>query len=225
MATGVRRLRRPVAAHVAEAPTPASAGPRARRIGILGGSFNPAHEGHRRISIEALRRLDLDRVWWLVAPQNPLKLRRDTAPLEERMARARAIARHPRIIVTDIEARLGTRYTAATLPRLVARFADVRFVWLMGADNLATLDRWHRWNDIMHALPIAVFAREPYVYEALAGRAARRYEGARWTGDLDLLVCAAPPAWGFLRLRTHPAASSAIRAAGDWSAARQQEED
>ena len=220
---GVRRLRRPVARQYPREPAAPDPPPR-RRVGLLGGSFNPAHGGHRRFSVEALKQLGLDEVWWLVAPQNPLKSKTDTAPLPVRMARARAVAAHPRLRVSDLEARMGTRYTVETLPRLQARFPDIAFVWLMGADNLATLHRWHRWQAIVTTMPIAVFAREPYIYAALMGRAARRFEDARIYADFDRLADATPPAWCFLRLRTHPAASSDIRAAGRWPARRATEE-
>ena len=160
------------------------------------------------------------------SPQNPLKPKGDTAPLAKRLARAEAVAAHPRIRVTDLEARLGTRYTVDTVARVRARFADARFVWLMGADNLATLHRWRRWRQLVHMLPIAIFDRDPYSYTALASVAAHRFEGGRWTAaDVSGLVTAAPPAWSLLRLRTHPAASSAIRAEGRWRPERMTEED
>ena len=127
-------------------------------IGLLGGSFDPAHEGHAHLTREALRRFGLDRVWWLVTPGNPLK-RRQPAPMAERMAQARRVIHHPQVVVTDIEARLGTRYTAETLKALQARYPGVRFVWLMGADNLAQLHHWDHWQDIMRRVPIGVLAR------------------------------------------------------------------
>jgi len=228
MIPGVRRLRRPVVRHRrrrGEGGAPAVV-PRPLRVGLLGGSFNPAHGGHRRISTEALRRLGLDQIWWLVAPQNPLKPKADTAPLAQRLARARTVAAHPRIRVTDLEARLGTRYTVDTVARLQERFAGVRFVWLMGADNLATLHRWYRWRDLVRAVPIAVFDREPYAYAALAGVAAHRFSDARVdAGEAGAVVTATPPAWCMLRLRTHPAASSVIRAEGRWRPGRTTEVD
>ncbi len=215
-APGERRLRRPTATHrlVPSAP-PAGSPP--LRVGLLGGSFNPAHEGHLRISLEALKQLDLDQLWWLVAPQNPLKPRHETAPLDVRLAHARSVARDPRIRVTDLETRLHTRYTVDTLRRLGAAFPRHRFVWLMGADNLGSLHRWRQWQRIVAAVPIAVFDREPYLYAALAGVAGQRFAGARRHGRaLRALATATPPAWGLVRLRTHPAASSAIRADGCW---------
>jgi nicotinate-nucleotide adenylyltransferase len=210
------------------APPPGApaAAPRRLRVGLLGGSFNPAHGGHLRISREALKRLRLDQVWWLVAPQNPLKPKRDTAPFDKRLARAEAVARDPRIRVSDLEAHFGTRYTVDTVARLQARFAEIGFVWMMGADNLVTLHRWRRWEQLVRRLPIAVFDRDPYLYAALGSVAAHRFAEARRTGDeMAELVTVTPPAWCLLRLRTHPAASSAIRAEGRWCPERMTEED
>jgi nicotinate-nucleotide adenylyltransferase len=181
------------------------------RIGLLGGSFNPAHEGHRAISREALKRLRLDRVWWLVSPQNPLKPTDQTADLEQRLAAARAIADHPRVIVTDLERRIGTRYTVDTLAWLTRR-CRARFVWLIGADNMAQLPRWRRWQRLVRIVPIAVFDREPYSYLALAGRMASAYTGARLAERrAPVLAECPPPAWVYLRLRRHQASSTALR--------------
>ncbi|MEO5866854.1 MAG: nicotinate-nucleotide adenylyltransferase [Sphingomonas sp.] len=133
------------------------------RIGLLGGSFNPAHRGHRAISLAAIRSLGLDEVLWLVSPGNPLKGEAaDMAPLTVRLASARAMARRAPIHATDIEARLGTRYTADTVAALIRRYPRNDFIWLMGADNLAQFDRWRRWRDIARAIPIAVIARPGY---------------------------------------------------------------
>ncbi|MBF0335509.1 MAG: nicotinate-nicotinamide nucleotide adenylyltransferase, partial [Alphaproteobacteria bacterium] len=148
---------------------------RRRRIGILGGSFNPAHDGHRHISLLALARLRLDEVWWLVSPQNPLKTVAGMAPFAQRLAGARRVARHPRIRVTGIEAALGTRFTADTLAVLRRRFPRARFVWLMGEDNLLQIPRWERWLSIFRGVPIAVFARGSFTLKVLGGRAARRF--------------------------------------------------
>ena len=183
-----------------------------RRIGLLGGSFNPAHEGHRHISLEALKRLGLDEVWWLVSPQNPLKTAAGMAPLAERMAAAARVAGHPRLRVLALESRLRTRYTADTLERL-ARWQGFRFVWLMGADNLAQLPRWRRWRGILEACPVAVFERHPYSYPALAGAAARSLAPARLDeAEARSLAMRKAPAWVFLRMRPHPASATAIRA-------------
>ena len=132
-------------------------------VGLLGGSFNPAHRGHRRMSVAALDRLGLDEVWWLVSPQNPLKPKAGMAPLEARLASARAAARHPRIRATAIEAELGTQRTVDTLKALKRRFPQVRFLWLMGADNLAQFHRWADWRTISALVPIVVMARPGYV--------------------------------------------------------------
>ena len=190
------------------------AGVRRRRIGLLGGSFNPAHDGHRDISLAALTSLGLDEIWWLVAPQNPLKPTRGMAPLQERLAQARSEARHPRIRVTDIEIRLGTRFTADTLAKLVGRYRSCRFVWLMGADNLSQIDRWKDWQQIFHLLPIAIFDRPTYTYSALAAKAARRFVRERKRESAShLLALAPPPAWMFVHHRLNPISATAIRAA------------
>ena len=188
-----------------------------QRIGLLGGSFNPAHEGHLYISEEALKRLRLDAVWWLVSPQNPLKPSAGMAAYADRLAAARHVARHPRIRVTDIERRLGTSYTADTLDALVCRYPAARFVWLMGSDNLAQLPEWRRWKSIVDSVAIAVFARKPYDFGALAGLAASRYASARLSdGGATTLIDRQPPVWLFLPLRRHPAAATDLRAAGAW---------
>jgi nicotinate-nucleotide adenylyltransferase len=131
-------------------------------VGLLGGSFNPAHGGHRRMSVAALQRLGLDEVWWMVSPQNPLKPVAGMAPLKARMASARRQARHPRIRVTGLEAELGTQLTIDTLQALQRRFPQVRFVWLMGADNLLQFHRWAQWRAIARTVPIVVMARPLY---------------------------------------------------------------
>lgn len=207
-------LRAPVARlRLALAPAP-EPGPRERLIGLLGGSFNPAHDGHRFISTEALKRLGLDEVWWLVSPQNPLKPTAGMAPLATRLASARAAAHHPRIRVLALESRLGTRYTADTLDRL-HRWRGHRFVWLIGADNLAQMPRWRRWSDILARTPVAVFTREPYLWVALAGKAASRFAHARIGQErTSVLPVTPPPAWTFVRLRPHPASATALRDPG-----------
>ena len=151
----VVRINRPITS--AEVPRRA---PRLR-IGLLGGSFNPAHQGHLAISLQALKRLHLDRVWWLVSPQNPLKPADETADLEKRLAGARAMDNHPRLGVSDLEREIGTRYTVDTLGWLTRRGRH-RFVWLIGADNLLQLPHWRRWRRLVRMVPIAVFDREPY---------------------------------------------------------------
>lgn len=188
---------------------------RRRRIGLLGGSFNPVHGGHLHITHEALRRLGLDEVWWLVAPQNPLKSSADMAPLGDRLQRARAAVDDRRIRVSDLENRLGTRYTVDTLIALGRRCPTTRFVWLMGADNLAELPAWQRWTMIFHRTVIAVFAREPYDFGALGGIAAHRFKAMRLPAKrARLLATARPPGWVYLPIRRHPASATQLRAAG-----------
>ena len=189
-------------------------------IGLLGGSFDPAHEGHAHVTREALKRFGLDRVWWLVSPGNPLKAR-GPAALPRRMARARAVMDHPRVTVTDIEARLGTRFTAQTLAALRARYPRVRFVWLMGADNLAQLHLWRDWRSIVESVPVGVLARPGQRLPARMGRAARLYRAARLPqGAAHLLARADPPAWCFVNVPMRAQSSSAIRAEGDWPSAQ-----
>ena len=184
-----------------------------RRIGLLGGSFNPAHDGHRDISLAALAYLDLDEVWWIVSPQNPLKPETGMASFEERMASARGVADHPRIRVTDIEKRLGTQYTADTLRKLVTRFPSCRFVWLMGADNLAQIASWRDWTRIFHLVPIAVFDRPTYTIKALTALAARRFRRSRRReAALKTLAATPAPAWVFVHHRLNPISATAIRA-------------
>jgi nicotinate-nucleotide adenylyltransferase len=184
-----------------------------RRIGLLGGSFNPAHDGHRDISLAALAYLGLDEVWWMVSPQNPLKPVKGMASFAERMAAAKAIADHPRIRVTDIEARLGTQFTADTLRKLVTRFPSCRFVWLMGADNLAQISSWRDWTRIFHLTPIAVFDRPTYTMKALTALAARRFQRARRPeAALRTLAATPAPAWVFVHHRLNPISATAIRA-------------
>lgn len=184
-----------------------------RRIGLLGGSFNPAHQGHLDISLAALKYLGLDEIWWLVSPQNPLKPEAGMAPFAERMASARAMAKHPRIRVTDLESRLGTRFTADTLKALVTRFPSCRFVWLMGADNLAQISSWRDWTKIFHLTPIAVFDRPSYTIKALTALAARRFRRARRReAALKTLAATRTPAWVFVHHRLNPISATQIRA-------------
>ena len=169
------------------------------RIGLLGGSFNPPHAAHRAISLYALKRLKLDRVWWLVSPGNPLKDARALHDLGERAAAARAMAKDPRIDVSCLEAVIGTRYTFDTITYLRRRCANVRFVWIMGADNLAQFHRWENWQRIASEVPIAVIDRPPQSFRALAAPAAQAL--ARWRlpeARASRLATLHPPAWVFL---------------------------
>lgn len=185
-----------------------------RRIGLLGGSFNPAHRGHRHVTLAAIRALGLDEAWWLVSPGNPLKPARGMAPLAARLASARAAARRAPIRATDLEARLGTRFTADTLRTIRRRYPHHRFIWIMGADNLVQFNRWQRWRDIARTMPIAVVARPGYDDDALAAPAMgwlRRFrrparQATRWT-EWSM------PALVLLRFRPDPTSATRLRAA------------
>lgn len=190
--------------------------PPGARVGLLGGSFDPAHEGHVHITREALKRFGLDRVWWLVSPGNPLKPH-GPAPLAKRMARARAVMHDPRVTITDIEARLGTRYTAQTLERLFALYPQLHFTWLMGADNLAGFHHWERWEEIMGALPVGVIARPGERVAARTSVAALHFRASRLPARQSrLLGASAPPSWCLVNVPMIATSSSAIRAAGQW---------
>lgn len=185
-------------------------------IGLLGGSFDPAHGGHAHITREALKRFGLDRVWWMVSPGNPLKVR-GPAPLEQRMQRARLVMDHPRVEVTDIERHLGTRHTARTLQALQAQYRGVRFVWLMGADNLAQLHRWQDWRWIMDNVHVGVLARPEERISARMSVAAQLYSAQRIPGRMShLLKRSELPAWCFVNVPMVAQSSTAIRAAGGW---------
>jgi nicotinate-nucleotide adenylyltransferase len=207
-----------VAEETAAAPAPAylrippvSAG---QRIGLFGGTFDPAHEAHIGACLIAMKRLRLDRVWWLVTPGNPLKDTRNLAPLGERVAAAQALARHPRIVVTGLEAGIGVRYTYDTIRHLVTHRPGVHFVWIMGADNLRSFHHWQNWRGIAALVPIAVVDRlgpSLYALGSIAGQAMGRYriperEAAR-------LPDRRPPAWVFLHGLKSPLSSTALRAA------------
>ncbi len=185
---------------------------------MLGGSFDPAHAGHAHITREALKRFGLDAVWWLVSPGNPLKVH-GPAPMAERLAQARNVMRHPRVQVTDIEAHLGTRFTAETIVAMKRLYPRQRFVWLMGADNLAQLHRWQDWQSIVESVPLGVLARPGQRISARMSRAAALYAPYRIPGRFSQrLAQADAPAWCFVNLPMMDVSSSAIRAAGGWSA-------
>jgi len=207
-------------------PAPKATGPRqgalrdgldlrpGMRVGLFGGSFNPAHDGHAHVAETALSRLDLDRVVWLVSPQNPLKARHETAPLADRMASAHGMAKGPAMIVSDVETRIGTAWTVDTLRALKARHPGVRFVWLMGSDNLASFHRWRGWTDIMRMMPVAVVARPGSLLESRAAPAARRFAGHRVSSDeARMLPMMAAPAWTYLTAPLNLSSSTALRAA------------
>ena len=182
------------------------------RIGLLGGSFNPAHEGHRHVATLARTRLGLDQVWLLVSPGNPLKPEKGMAPLAQRLASARRIADGRRVIASAIEAAFGTRYTIATLRLLLRRFPRASFVWLMGADIMEQLPRWRRWQSIARRIPFLVLPRPGYNHRALAGRAAQRLRHARRPARMaSILPRLDVPAWIFLCAPQCAASATAIR--------------
>ncbi len=185
-----------------------------QRIGLMGGTFNPPHEGHALCAMTALRRLDLDQLWWMVTPGNPLKTGEGLPSLEARMAASRRLVSDPRIKVTGFEAALGSPYTYATVRYLTRRLPAVHFVWVMGADNLATFYRWQRWREIAELLPIAVVDRPGWRLKALASPAAGRLAGYRIPeGKAARLPGMSAPAWAFLSTRLSEASSTALRAA------------
>lgn len=195
-------------------PTPPA--PRGRRVGLMGGSFNPPHDGHRLAAEEALQRLGLDELWWIVTPGNPLKSHGDLKPLTDRMRAVRAMALDPRMRVTSFEAVLGSPYTAVTLQFLKRRYPTVRFVWVMGADNLATFHRWQDWRGIAAAMPIAVVDRPDHRLPALASKTAKALERSRIPeAKARDLASMPPPAWVFLTNPLAPHSSTAIRQAAD----------
>ena len=183
------------------------------RVGLYGGSFNPAHDGHAHVAETARKRLGLDRVIWLVSPQNPLKSSRDTAPLAERMAGVRRQARDRGMVVSDVESRMGSQYTIDTVRALKARFPGVKFVWIMGADSLATFHRWRGWTQILREVPVAVVSRPWISLKSRLSPAARRFARFRRSSlNAGSLPAAAPPAWVFLRGPLNFQSSTQLRA-------------
>ncbi len=181
------------------------------RIGLLGGSFNPAHEGHVHVTDVALKKLKLDYVWWLVSPQNPLKPTNGMASFAERLQSAANVARHPRVVVSGVEAQLGTVYTVDTLIKLKERFPRVRFVWLMGSDNMVQVSRWRDWPAIFALVPMAVVTRPGTALKASMAKASQRFARARRSADARF-AGAATPAWTILDANRNPASASALRA-------------
>ncbi|MFT4091108.1 MAG: nicotinate-nucleotide adenylyltransferase [Asticcacaulis sp.] len=181
-------------------------------VGLFGGSFNPAHEGHAHVVETARRRLGLDKVIWLVSPQNPLKSSRETAPLCERMAGVKGFA-GAGDVVSDFETRLGTAYTVETLKALTARFPAVRFVWIMGADSLSGFHRWRNWKEIARLMPMVIVARPKQAMKSRLSPAAlflRSYR--RPEREARRVARMVPPAWVYLNAPLNPASSTAIRA-------------
>ena len=186
---------------------------RRTRVGLLGGSFNPAHSGHRHVAELALKRLNLDQIWLMVSPGNPLKPTAGMAPLAERLGSAAAIGDGRRIVATAIEAELGTNYTADTLRLLRRRFPRVHFVWIMGADNLTQLPRWRRWREIARNVPLVVLPRPGYTLPALSGQAARSLRQGRRPAHEAPILSRAPSGWVFLPAPRHAASATSIREA------------
>jgi nicotinate-nucleotide adenylyltransferase len=184
-----------------------------RRVGVMGGTFNPAHDGHRIVAETAARRLRLDQVWWVVTPGNPLKSRNGLPGQSARMAAIRSHARGPAMKITGFEAELGTPYTAATLAYLKRRYPGIHFVWVMGADNLASFHRWQQWRRIAETMPLAIVDRPGWRLKALASPAASALSRGRIPERLAAgLVTAKPPAWTFLTSRLSPLSSTQLRA-------------
>jgi nicotinate-nucleotide adenylyltransferase len=183
-----------------------------QRIGLFGGSFNPAHRGHLMVALYAMKRLRLDWVWWLVSPQNPLKDPSETGEYGTRLAFTRLIAKHPRFLVSDLEQQIKTRYTAETLQALRGAFKRGKFVWIMGADSLANLHRWHHWTDIAESLPMAVLARPGFSIRALQSPAATRYAAQQLQDQFAAaLPSRKPPAFVFITMPLRKESSTAIR--------------
>ncbi len=182
------------------------------RIGLFGGSFDPPHEGHALVSRVALTRLKLDRLWWIVSPGNPLKDANELPSIEARIAAAKKIVRDPRVAFTGFEAEIGARYTADTIDFLHARCPGVRFVWIMGADNFRSFDRWQHWREIARLVPVAVVDRPGSTLTAPSGRAAETLAAYRLDeADAGRLATAVPPAFVFLHGPRSPMSSTALR--------------
>ncbi|HEV7877236.1 nicotinate-nucleotide adenylyltransferase [Bradyrhizobium sp.] len=189
------------------------------RVGLLGGSFNPPHLAHRAISLFAIKRLKLDRVWWLVTPGNPLKQNGALQDLDQRIEAARQIADDPRIDVSCLESVIGTRYTVDTITYLRRRAAGPRFVWIMGADNLAQFHRWQNWRRIASEVPIAVIDRPPQSFRALAAPAAQALARYRLPeNEAGRLADQSAPAWVFLTGMKMSLSSTGLRNPdGSWA--------
>lgn len=184
-----------------------------RTVGLLGGSFNPAHDGHRHISLHAIKRLGLDAVWWMVSPQNPIKPVEGMAPLQDRLRSAAAVSDHPRIIATDIESQMGTRYTIDTLRQLTTRFAATNFIWLMGSDNLRQFHLWHEWEEIFHLTRVCVLDRPPRPQIVQSCAVIERFRHHLVDDAAAASLKSRPlPAWVMLHIPLSHESSTAIRA-------------
>lgn len=191
-----------------------------QRIGLLGGSFNPAHEGHLHISNLALENLNLDCIWWMVSPQNPLKPIDCMASFDQRIKKACEVAANSKIIITDIERELGTQYTSKTLPLLQKMYPKNHFVWLMGSDNLAQIDQWYQWETIFMTLPVAIFSRSAYTSDLENGKSIKQFSVFQVTeADAPILADMKPPAWAFLKTPLNSVSATEIRsrANGNWA--------
>ena len=188
---------------------------RGQRIGLFGGSFNPPHAGHRAVSLLALHRLDLDWIWWLVSPGNPLKDTRELPSIADRIAAACQVAAHPRIAVSGIEARIGSPYTYDLVATLARRAPTVHFVWIMGADSFSGFHRWKNWRGIAGTLPLAIVDRPGFTWNAAQTRAATTLRGTRLAeADAGRLATAEPPAYVFLHGPRSGLSSTSLRARG-----------
>lgn len=190
--------------------------PDGQRVGLLGGSFDPPHAGHVHITKQALRRFGLDYVWWLVSPGNPLKPV-GPAPMSRRMAACHKIMQHPKVKITDLERKLSTQYTADTLKKLHKIYPKVNFVWLMGADNLASFDKWQEWEWIAQNVPIGITSRPTEYLPAATSKMAQKYSHARISFSAAKTLPLQPaPAWCLLGGPTVDISSTEIRETGNW---------
>jgi len=182
------------------------------KVGLLGGSFNPAHAGHRHISLETLKRLELDAIWWMVSPQNPLKSTHDMAPQIDRLSSAIKISDHPCIIATDIENELNTRYTAETLCLLKKNFSQTYFVWLMGTDNMHSFHHWEKWREIANICPIAILDRPPAPLSVKTTKAFKNLERYKVKeSQAKYLATYKAPAWTLLHIPLNNLSATQIR--------------
>lgn len=182
------------------------------KVGILGGSFNPAHAGHLHISLEAIKRIGLDEIWWLVSPRNPLKKADDLADYKTRLDFAKHLVKGHPIRVLDLEAQHGLQYSIDTVRHLKLHYPHTQFVWLMGADNLAGFHRWRSWQAIAKLVPIAVLDRAPYALHALRGRFAQQFHTNRLSPNAaHALPAKSLPAWVYLSIPRHPLSATSLR--------------